>query len=40
MHANAYLKTFWRMELRRQVFVAMSFEECYQARFADVIAPA
>src|SRR6266542_3542020 len=40
MHPNVFLKTFWRMELKPQVFVAMSFSERYQKRFDDVIAPA
>jgi hypothetical protein len=40
MHPQAFLKTFWRTELRPQVFVAMSFASQYQARFDSVIAPA
>lgn len=40
MHPNAYLRTFWRMELRPQVFVAMSFADQYKSRFTDVIEPA
>lgn len=40
MHPQAFLKTFWRMELRPQVFVAMSFAPQYQHRFDSVIAPA
>src|SRR3990172_2644030 len=40
MHPQTFLKTFWRLELRPQVFVAMSFAPQYQARFDDVIAPA
>jgi hypothetical protein len=40
MHPNLYLQTFWRMELKPQVFVAMSFDSRYQARFENVIAPA
>src|SRR6266516_1359146 len=40
MHPNTYLKTFWRMDLRPDVFVAMSFDERYEARFNDVIKPA
>jgi hypothetical protein len=40
MHPNTFLKTFWQMNLRPQVFVAMSFAEAYKARFDHVIAPA
>ena len=40
MHPNTYLRTFWRLELKPQVFVAMSFDQRYQARFNNVIAPA
>jgi hypothetical protein len=40
MHPQTFLKTFWRMELRPQVFVAMSFAPQYQERFEHVIAPA
>jgi hypothetical protein len=40
MHPQAFLKTFWRMELRPQVFVAMSFSPQYQPRFDSVIRPA
>ena len=40
MHPQAFLKTFWRMDLRPQVFVAMSFSPQYQSRFDTVIVPA
>ena len=40
MHPNAYLSTFWRLELKPQIFVAMSFSRDYQVRFDQVIAPA
>ena len=40
MHPQTYLKTFWRLELRPEVFVAMSFAPQYQQRFAKVIGPA
>jgi hypothetical protein len=40
MHPNSFLKTFWRGELRPQVFVAMSFDPKYQSRFDEVIKPA
>jgi hypothetical protein len=40
MHPNVFLKTFWRMELKPQVFVAMSFHGDYEQRFEQVIKPA
>jgi hypothetical protein len=40
MHPQAFLKTFWRMELRPQVFVAMSYAPVYKNRYDSVIAPA
>lgn len=40
MQANIFLKTFWRMEVKPQVFVAMSFAEVYRNRFERIIAPA
>ncbi|MCC6793700.1 MAG: hypothetical protein IT366_01175 [Candidatus Hydrogenedentes bacterium] len=40
MHPQTFLKTFWRLHLRPEVFVAMSFAPQYDARFHDVIAPA
>jgi hypothetical protein len=40
MHPQTYLKTFWRLELRSQVFVAMSFAPQYESRFKNVITPA
>lgn len=40
MHPNTFLNTFWRLELKPQIFVAMSFDARYQARFENVIAPA
>lgn len=40
MHPNTYLKTFWRMELKPQIFVAMSFDEKYKNRYENIIAPA
>jgi hypothetical protein len=40
MNPNTFLKTFWRMELKPQVFVAMTFAPAYQARYDSVIAPA
>lgn len=40
MNPNTFLKTFWQMELKPQVFVAMTFEADYQSRYDEVIAPA
>ena len=40
MHPNTYLKSFWRLNMLPQVFVAMSFDLEYQDRFHAVIAPA
>lgn len=40
MFPNAFLKTLWRVELRPQIFVAMSFDPAYEQRYTQVIAPA
>lgn len=40
MHPHVFLETFWRLELRPQVFVAMSFDPKYKIRFDEVIDPA
>lgn len=40
MYPQLYLQTFWRLELKPQVFVAMSFAEKFKRRFDEVIAPA
>ncbi len=40
MHPNVFLKTFWRMEFKPQIFVAMSFSPKFDARYKTVIAPA
>lgn len=40
MHPQTFLKTFWRLELKPTVFVAMSFSPHYQSRFDEVIQPA
>jgi hypothetical protein len=40
MHPNAFLRSFWNMNLRPQVFVAMSFDPAYAGRFKRVIEPA
>lgn len=39
MYPQLFLKTFWRMELKPQIFVAMSFDDKYKSRFKDIIAP-
>jgi hypothetical protein len=40
MYPNMFLQSFWRMSLRPEVFVAMSFAEPYEKRFEEVIRPA
>jgi hypothetical protein len=40
MYPNIFLRTFWRMNLKPYVFVAMSFADLYQKRFEDIIVPA
>jgi hypothetical protein len=40
MHPQTYLQTFWRLELKPRVFVAMSLDPRYSERFTHVIAPA
>lgn len=40
MNPQPFLQTFWRLEVKPQVFVAMSFQDKYQSRFENVIAPA
>jgi hypothetical protein len=40
MHPNVFLKTFWRMDLKPQVFVAMSFAPQYKSRYDTIISPA
>ena len=40
MHPNAFLQTLWRLECSPTVFVAMSFDPAYDARFSEVISPA
>jgi hypothetical protein len=40
MHPNVFLKTLWRLELKPQIFVAMSFAEKYRDRYERVISPA
>jgi hypothetical protein len=40
MYPQTFLKTFWRLEFRPQIFVAMSFADRYKSRFEKIIAPA
>lgn len=40
MHPNTFLRSFWRLEIRPEVFVAMSFEDVYRSRFDSAIKPA
>lgn len=40
MHPNAFLRSLWRAETVDQVFVAMSFDPRFSARFEEVIRPA
>lgn len=40
MHPQLYLRTFWKEQLKPQIFVAMSFDPIYKSRFEDIIAPA
>lgn len=40
VHPNAFLRSFWRLDLKPQVFVAMSFSAKSDERFDNVIAPA
>ncbi|HEV7298271.1 MAG TPA: hypothetical protein VGN72_02830 [Tepidisphaeraceae bacterium] len=40
MHPNTFVKVFWRLEVRPEVFVAMNFAPQYSRRYEEVIAPA
>ena len=40
MYPNVLLRTLWQMELRPEVFVAMTFSDDYRPHFDEVIAPA
>lgn len=40
MYPNLFLKSFWQMDIRNEVFVAMSFDDRYKTRFTDIIEPA
>ena len=38
MHPNTFLRTFWRLEVKPQIFVAMSYAPEYRVRYEQVIA--
>jgi hypothetical protein len=40
MHPNSFLRTFWQLEVKPQIFVAMSFAPEYRVRYEQVISPA
>jgi hypothetical protein len=40
MYPQLFLRTFWQMQFKPQIFVAMSFDDKYKPRFDDIIAPA
>jgi len=40
MYPQAYLNTFWQMDFRPTVFVAMPFADDYKRRFSEIIEPA
>jgi hypothetical protein len=40
MHPNAFLQTYWRLDLQPKIFVAMSFASAYEQRFQQVFKPA
>jgi hypothetical protein len=40
MHPNAFLQTYWRLNLQPKVFVAMSYAPVYDQRFQQVFKPA
>lgn len=40
MYPQLFLRTFWQMQFKPQIFVAMSFDDKYKSRFEDIIAPA
>jgi hypothetical protein len=40
MHPNTFLRTFWQLEVKPQIFVAMSFAPEYHVRYEQVIARA
>jgi hypothetical protein len=40
MHPNAFLQTYWRLDLQPKIFVAMSFAPAYEQRFQKIFKPA
>lgn len=40
MHPRIFLDTFWRYDLRNEIFVAMSFEQKYDTRWHNIFRPA
>ncbi len=40
MLPKAFLTTFWELDFRPEVFVAMSFDPAYESRFVDIYKPA
>jgi len=40
MYPNTYLRTYWQMQMRHEIFVAMSFDPRYTDRFNNIIKPA
>jgi hypothetical protein len=40
MHPRVFLDSFWRNDIRDEVFVAMSFADAFQQRWDDIVRPA
>lgn len=40
MHPNAFLQTYWRLDLQPKIFVAMTFADNYKKRFEEIFKPA
>lgn len=40
MHPQTFIKTFWKREFKPQIFVAMSFNQRYKARYEGIFVPA
>lgn len=40
MHPNVFLDSFWRADIRHEVFVCMSFDTVYESRWSDIFLPA
>ena len=39
MHPNTFLRTFWQLDVKPQIFVAMSFAPEYANRYSEIIEP-